>query len=139
MALLLAGISYTVSQDNAYPQKKDAGSIILKKLPGKSFWTLGVWELLVLAAFFGCDPYIWKHAGELFGSIEFHLLHTQSDQVVVSDLPFYQPFIWLSAPVGAFKPVTAGIYLIAIDTLIGLLALVGLLRLYKRQSFYFIC
>jgi hypothetical protein len=114
------------------------GSILLKKLPAKTFWTLGAWGLLVLAAFFVCDPYIWKHAGELFGSIYFHLLHTQSDQVVVSDLPFYQPFIWLSAPAGAFKPDTAGVYLIAIDSLIGLLALVGLPRLYRRQPFYFI-
>jgi hypothetical protein len=52
--------------------------------------------------------------------------------------PFYQPFVWLSAPAGAFKPDTAGIYLITTDTLIGLLALEGLPRLYRRQPFYFI-
>ena len=71
-------------------------------------------------------------------SFLFHFNHMDSAQVVSSNLPVWQPLIWLSSPVFATRPGDATCFLVSLDTLIFILCLVGLPRLFKREPFYFI-
>ena len=116
-----------------------AGSVILKQVPAKALWKLAAWGMLSVVVFFACDPYLWVHTlSRLQDTILFHEAHSQSDAVTSSNLPFWQPFVWFSAPFPKFLDYTSSAFLVEPDSLIGLLALIGLPRLVRRQPFYFI-
>lgn len=116
-----------------------AGGVILKKNRPADLWKLAAWGLAALLVFFVCDPYLWKHPfSRLLGTLNFHMQHTQSDRVTTHQYGFYQPFIWLSGPNYKIPGNANAIIPIKLDTLIGLLALIGLPRLRTRQPFYFI-
>jgi len=114
-------------------------NLLSKKVRPKTFWRLGAWGVLALAAFFAFDPYLWVHTfSRLLETVNFHLDHSQSDAVASSNLPFWQPFVWFSAPFSTFSTYTSGSFLVEPDTIIAMLGLIGLPRLFRRQPFYFI-
>lgn len=115
------------------------GSLILRKSRWKDVAPLAAWGMLALAFFLLFDTYLWAHtASRLLGSLNFHLAHPASERAIGANLPFYQPLLWFTQP--TFKTATNAQYIfpIKLDTLIGILALIGLPRLLAREPFYFI-
>ncbi|HEX7973851.1 MAG TPA: NBR1-Ig-like domain-containing protein [Anaerolineales bacterium] len=99
---------------------------------------LFVWGLLALAIFVLADPYLWPSpAARLAQSLNFSVQYTQGQDVQEASYPFYQPFIWLakSAPAqpSLAVPADSKAFPFQLDTLIAVLALLGLPRLAKKN------
>ncbi|MGD8792371.1 MAG: hypothetical protein PVF47_07430, partial [Anaerolineae bacterium] len=93
------------------------------------------WGFLALLVFFIADPYLWPDpAGRLAESILFHGEYAGSDAVQQANLPLWQPLAWLFQSV----PWHPGVFAVALDGLIALLALLGLKPLWRRNSLYVI-
>ncbi len=109
-----------------------------KQIPPRFIGYIGVWALLAAVAFFIFDPYLWPHpVSRLTKSILFHETFQDSRLVKQYHYPFWQPLRWLSA-FSAFydlRPPTA--FLFNIDTLIFILAVIGLPRLFQKGRFFF--
>ena len=57
------------------------------------------WGGLALLVFFAANPYLWPDPfGRLFDSLAFHAAYSQGAHVQQSGYPWYQPFVWLVAP-----------------------------------------
>jgi hypothetical protein len=105
----------------------------------KYFPHLAAWAALSLIFFLIFDPYLWPDpVARLQKSLLFHARYSQSSTVTGVGFPFWQPFIWLSAPFYRNYEMYRLQPMIAPDRLIALLALVGLPVLWKRERFYFI-
>ena len=92
-----------------------------------------VWGLLSLLLFFLVNPYVWPHpVDRLFQSIFDLSGFTQSTVVQDAALPVWQPFVWLSQSV----PWHPGVFLLPLDLLIFLLAILGLRRLWRDWLLY---
>jgi len=105
--------------------------------PGESWWRrlglLAVWGMLAVAVFIAADPFLWPAPLErLRESLFFHAAYTQSDAVQNASLPIWQPLVWIFQSV----PWHPGVFVVALDGLIGLLALLGLKRLWQENRLY---
>jgi ABC-type sugar transport system permease subunit len=97
--------------------------------------TMAVWGVLALAVFFATDPYLWPAPVErLRESVFYHSQYTQSDAVQQAGLPAWQPLVWVFQSV----PWHPGVFIVALDGLVALLALMGLKRLWQRNTLYVI-
>ena len=78
------------------------------------------WGGLALLVFLAANPYLWPDPfGRLFDSLAFHAAYSQGAHVQQSGYPWYQPFVWLVAPLPAvwhpgiivtpFDPLTAAL------------------------------
>ena len=96
------------------------------RLPG-----LAGWGGLALVVFFAANPVLWPAPlPRLWASLAFHVGYSQSAQVAASGYPWYQPFVWLLAPLPArWHP---GIIVTPLDTLTALLGAVGAVPLWRR-------
>ena len=57
------------------------------------------WGGLALLIFYAANPYLWADpAGRLADSLLFHAAYSQGAHVQQSGYPWYQPFVWLVAP-----------------------------------------
>jgi hypothetical protein len=115
------------------------GGVLLRKNRFIDVWKLAAFGIFALLVFYVCDPFIWKHPiSHLLESLTFHLNYTKSSIVQDANLPFYQPLIELSAPVTTFSGFinNSSSFLFKLDTIIALLALAGLPRLFSRQPLY---
>jgi ABC-type sugar transport system permease subunit len=99
-------------------------------------WRAGAiagWVGLALVAFFVADPYLWPDpVGRLASSIAYHGGYATSEAVQDAGWPMWQPVVWLagSVPLGWEPP---GTFLVAMDLLISILAVVGLRDLWRRH------
>jgi len=101
--------------------------------------------LIALLAFVLADPYLWTAPGErLFHSLQYSLDYSHDETVRSAGYPFYQPLIWLSRSVPSFlnhtvqpMPSRGHEFIFQLDTLIFVLALFGLPRLYKNNPLVF--
>ena len=86
---------------------------------------LSGWGGLALLAFFAANPYLWPDPfGRLFDSLAFHAAYSQGAHVQHSGYPWYQPFVWLVAPLPVgWHP---GIIVTPFDTLTVALGVGGL-------------
>lgn len=88
------------------------------------------WGLLALLCFFASNPRLWHEPGpRLVQMVAYHGDYAQSDHVRQAGFPPWQPFVWLSQSV----PWHPGVFLVSLDALIGLLAVIGLVRLWRQQ------
>ena len=108
---------------------------------------LAIWEkkigwkylLLYLAlvglTFWLLDPALWRDpVNRLLGSVSFHGDYSQSQHVLQSGYPWYQPFLWVSRSWGArWHPEV--FFNFGLDAIIFILALVGLPRVWKERRF----
>lgn len=86
---------------------------------------LAAWALLALAVFLAADPYLWPDpVGRLKDSLLYHVRYAQSEAVRCHEQGFWQPLGWLARPV-SWNP---GAFVLPADSLIALLALLGLWR-----------
>ncbi len=102
-----------------------------------SWWKQGLpiigWGVLAILIFFLADPYLWPDPlGRLRESLTFNVAYSQSEHVQSSGFPIWQPLTWLFTSV----PWHPGVFVIAVDTLIALLALAGLGRMWRRYRVY---
>jgi len=100
-----------------------------------------VWGLISILVFFLFNFYLWPDPiGRLSESILFHVNYSQGEYVQSFKYPVWQPFIWLSKsiPMHPYRAANSspGSFLITIDPVISILALIGLIPLIKRNSFY---
>jgi ABC-type sugar transport system permease subunit len=94
---------------------------------------VAAWASLVLVMFFAADPYLWHDpVNRLSESLFFHADYAQSAHVREAGYPLWQPFVWLAGPV----PWHPGVFLVAIDLFVTILALLGLPRLWKKQKVF---
>ena len=92
-----------------------------------------VWGLLALLTFFAADPFLWPDPiHRLVTSLTFHSGYAQSAHVKEAGFPVWQPLVWLSEPV----PWHPGTFVVALDLLISVLALLGIARLWRSQRVF---
>ncbi len=96
---------------------------------------LVIWAILALVVFFATDPYLWPAPVErLRESIFYHSEYTQSDAVQRAGFPMWQPLTWLAQSV----PWHPGVFAVSLDVPITILALLGLKRLWQKNTLYVI-
>jgi ABC-type sugar transport system permease subunit len=89
--------------------------------------------LISLAVFFVANPRMWSDLlGRLAQSLLYHGDYAQSAHVREYNFPFWQPLVWLLGPV----PWHPGVFVVALDTLIAVLAGLGLGRLWRRYRVF---
>ena len=94
-----------------------------------------IWGILALGVFLATDPYLWPAPVErLRESVFFHGQYTQSDAVQRAGLPTWQPLVWLAQSV----PWHSGVFVVSLDGLMTLLAILGLKQLWQRNRLYVI-
>jgi hypothetical protein len=92
-----------------------------------------LWGLLSLLLFFLVNPYLWPDpVNRLADSIFFNVLFSQSTHVQEAGLPPWQSLVWLSQSV----PWHPGVFLLPLDLLIFILAILGLRRLWREWPLY---
>ncbi len=95
------------------------------------FWPLAGWGLLALSIFFVADPFLWPEPlARLGASLSFNVDYAQSQQVTDAEFPVWQPLAWLTRSV----PWHPGVFLVSVDALLTLLALVGLQRIWRSEN-----
>ncbi len=108
------------------------------RLPRRWIPQIGAWALLAVVMFVAFDPYLWPHpVSRLSQSILFHEQFQDSRLVLQYHYPWWQPIRWLSAFSNYYELGPARAFLLNVDTLIFLLAIVGVPRLYQRQPVLF--
>jgi ABC-type sugar transport system permease subunit len=90
-----------------------------------------VWIALAIVAFFLADPYLWPDPiGRLGSSLTYHLGYAGSEAVAETGWPSWQALVWLSGSVPFHDP---GTFVVSLDVLITVLAVIGSRRLWARQ------
>jgi hypothetical protein len=113
--------------------------VIRKKVPARHLLLLLVWALVSFMLFFAFDPYLWPHPlDRLIATVGYHIKYSNSQYVLSSGYPFWQPLIWLFNPFVSYKVSSSTAMLIHLDPLIFILALIGLPRAFKKNNLFFI-
>jgi len=118
-------------------------AVIFKKIPAISMLILLGWGVFSIFLFFILDPYLWVHTIERLGNtLSYHLRFSQTEFVTGSMYHFWQPINWLFRPFAHYSPVHDPYHnnalLFRLDTLIFVMAVLGLWRTIKRQPVFFI-
>jgi ABC-type sugar transport system permease subunit len=94
---------------------------------------VALWGILAMAVFVLADPFLWPAPLQrLKASILFNTAFSQSAHVREAGLPVWQPFVWLLMSV----PWHPGVFLVVVDVLITILALLGVRRLWRERSVF---
>jgi chromate transport protein ChrA len=113
-------------------------ALLQKQLPARFAYYIGGWAALSLLMFFFFDPYLWPHPLErLIKSVTFHEAFQGSRLVQQYHYPFWQPFRWMAAFSANYDLHPRQAFLFNIDTMIFVLAAVGLPALFRKARFYF--
>jgi hypothetical protein len=113
--------------------------VIRKKIPVRYLWLLLGWGAVAFLLFFVFDPYLWPHPLERFmSSVGYHIRFSKSKFVQSSGYPFWQPILWLFNPFANYRVSSSAAFLIHLDPLIFILALIGLPRTFKQNDLFFI-
>ncbi len=92
------------------------------------------WGLLSLLVFFGANPYLWPDPiGRLQESFTSVTYTVTNPNVQSANFPLWQPLVWIS-----MSPILwhENVFLFAPDFLIGLFAIAGFARLWKRERVF---
>jgi len=116
--------------------------VFRKRISPKTLLLLAGWGICSLLMFFVFDPYLWVHPIQRLGeTFRFHASYSSSEFVIYSGYPFWQPLAWLFSPFRTYNPVHDPVanhaFLFSIDSLIFLLAAMGLPRTFQRQPVIF--
>ena len=113
-------------------------ALLRKQVPARLILDMLGWGLLCVFMFFVFDPYLWPHPlARLQQSILFHEAFQESRLVQMYHYPWWQPLLWLSAFAANYDLHPASAFLVDIDTLIFILAIIGLPALFKRSRLFF--
>jgi ABC-type sugar transport system permease subunit len=90
-----------------------------------------LWALGAVVAFALADPYLWPDPiGRLGSSLTYHLGYAGSEAVTETGWPTWQALVWLFGSVPFHEP---GTFVLTLDVVITVLAVIGLRRLWARQ------
>jgi hypothetical protein len=113
-------------------------ALIQRQIPLRYIFHMAAWGLGALAIFFAFNPYLWSDTlSRLTQTIEYHLNYSQSEHVLESHYPFWQPLRWLFSFSRFYDLRPRSAFFFDLDTPIFLLALLGLPRLFQQKRFYF--
>ena len=109
------------------------------------YWLIVSFAIISLVSFFAADPYLYPNpANNLVHSVWFSLDYQNGEAVRAAGYPFYQPLVWLSHPVTDFldresqpMPASGNEFLLRLDTIIFILAIIGLPKLFKDHPLFF--
>jgi hypothetical protein len=103
----------------------DALWLVAQQRRPRGLLVLFGWGGLALLVFLAANPYLWPDPfGRLFDSLAFHAAYSQGAHVQQSGYPWYQPLVWLVAPLPAgWHP---GVIVTPLDPLTAALGVVGL-------------
>ena len=77
----------------------DALWLVAQQRRPRGLLVLFGWGGLALLVFLAANPYLWPDPfGRLLDSLAFHAAYSQGAHVQQSGYPWYQPFVWLVAP-----------------------------------------
>jgi ABC-type sugar transport system permease subunit len=94
-------------------------------------WPILIWGLVAVFIFFLADPFLWADPlNRLKASILYNTGYSQSTEVHSAGYPFWQPLVTVFMSV----PWHPGVFVIAIDTIIALLALAGIKPAWRKNS-----
>ena len=83
--------------------------------------------------FAAADPYLWSDPlHRLVQSVVFHQDYAQGALVKEAREPFWKPLVWLVRSIAW----PSGVFVVRLDTLIGLLGLAGLVHLWRSQRVF---
>ena len=89
-----------------------------------------LWGLTAAVFFAAADPYLWSDPlHRLAQSVVFHQDYAQGALVKEASEPFWKPLLWLVRSIAW----PSGVFVVRLDTLIGLLGLAGLVHLWRSQ------
>jgi hypothetical protein len=112
--------------------------VLQGQIPRRQIPYIAGWALLSIILFVAFDPYLWPHPiGRLTQSILFHEQFQDSRLVLQYHYAFWQPLRWLSAFSAYYDLRPARAFLVNVDTLLFVLAVIGLPRLYQKQRLFF--
>jgi len=101
----------------------------------KWFGMAMIWGMFALMVFFAAYPYLWPDPlGRLKDSILSLTAYSQGAHVQEAGYPVWQPLVWLTMSV----PWHPGVFVVSLDVLISLLALIGARRLWQKEPFYIV-
>ena len=108
----------------------------------KAILFLAGYGLVAALVFFAGDIYLWPDpVHRLLGSIQFHFRY-QKEPKVNSVYPVWQIFYWFSKSVSQQDPIAiphlGNSFLLSLDLPISILAIIGLPRLFKKNSLFFV-
>lgn len=94
-----------------------------------------LWGVVSLIIFFIADPYLWPDPiDRLKESVLYHTAYsTSAGEVQSSNYPIWQPFVWLNTSAFFWHE---GVFVVAPDLLITILAAFGISGLWKRERIY---
>ncbi len=101
------------------------------------FLHAGLWGLIAIVVFFAADPFLWPSpVARLESSVLFNAGYSTGTHVQEAGFPIWQPFIWMSksVPWQGDRPA----FMIALDALLFLLAVLGISRLWRKERLYVI-
>ena len=96
-------------------------------------WPILIWGLVAVLIFYLADPFLWSDPlNRLKASILYNTGYSQSAEVQRASYPFWQPLVTIFQSV----PWHPGVFVIAIDTIIALLALAGIKSAWRKNSIF---
>lgn len=106
-------------------------SVFQKEMSWKELLVkFSLWGLVAVAVFFLSNPILWPHPIErLLYSLRFHMAYSQSEFVIRTNHPWYQPFVWLRMQPDRYH----NAFLFNPDTVILVLSFLGFPFLFKKQ------
>ncbi len=98
------------------------------------FKQAAAWGMLSILVFFAADPYLWPDPLTRLKESVFYFSSyaANAPEVQQANFPIWQPFVWLAQSV----PWHPGVFLVSLDLLITILAVVGLKRLWEKERLY---
>lgn len=96
-----------------------------------------IWGLFAIIIFIALDPYLWPNLIErLKETIFYHAGYaTTASEVSSANFPMWQPLLWLTMSPSVWHE---GVFVVAPDLLITVLAVFGISRLWKKERLYVI-
>jgi ABC-type sugar transport system permease subunit len=93
-----------------------------------------LWGLLSVGVFFAVDPYLWPAPIERLKESVFYLgnYSLTAPEVQNAGYPFWQPLFYLAESI----PWHPGVFVVSVDALVSILAIVGLSRLWRKERTY---
>ena len=95
-----------------------------------------MWGGIALITFVASDPYLWPDVFErVAASVRYHLNFQQGEYVTTVNYPWWQPMVWLTQSAASHPDVTF-VDWHGIDCLLPGLALLGLVRMWRKQPVF---
>ena len=113
-------------------------ALIRKQIPRQTIRWIILWGMVSLICFFVFDPYLWADPwGRLLKSLTFYTSSPEYSYVRNANYPTWQPFFWLLDPASHYDLGPTSAFLLNMDIVIGVLAILGMPRFFRTRPVFF--